>query len=283
VRLSVGCAMWAHKPWVGRHLPAPRGREGLLPAYATWCNAVEGNATFYAPPSATTVAGWAEQAPEDFRFVFKLPRAITHERRLRGATDELAAFFDVLAPLGARVGALAIQLPGSFGPPNLGALAAFVTTLPSAHRFAVEVRHPAFFDGSPASRALEDVLERRGVEWIPFDTTTMFAAPPTSEAERDAWSNKPRVPRRTTAVTDHPIVRYLGRDDPDATVAGWQSWLPVVAGWLAEGRSPTVFVHTPDNADAPVLARRFHAEVARLVPGLDPLPEPLTPTPATLF
>nr|WP_240670624.1 DUF72 domain-containing protein [Actinoplanes solisilvae] len=89
-----------------------------------------------------------------------------------------------------------------------------------------------------------------------------------------------RLPVRPVALTDHPIVRYLGRDDPVRTVAGWQRWLPVVAGWLREGRSPTVFIHTPDNSDAPALARRFHAEVAALVPGLEPLP---SPAPLTLF
>jgi uncharacterized protein YecE (DUF72 family) len=283
VRLSVGCAMWAHKRWPGRHLPVPKGRESLLPAYATWCNAVEGNATFYAPPSETTVAAWAEQAPDGFRFTFKLPRTITHERRLRHADDELRAFLELLGPLGPRVGTLSVQLPASFGPPDLGALATFVAGLPTTHRFGVEVRHPSFFDGSPAARALDDVLVRAGVERIGFDTTTLFAAPPTSDAERAAWADKPRLPRRTGALTDHPIVRYLGRDDDDATVAGWQPWIPVVAAWLQEGRSPTFFVHTPDNDDALVLARRFHDAVRRLVPTLDPLSDPVTAQPPTLF
>ena len=123
-----------------------------------------------------------------------------------------------------------------------------------------------------------------GGEWTTFDTTTMFAAPPVSAAEHEAWRNKPRLPRRVVAIGDRPVVRYLGRDDPAVTVAGWQPWLPVVAGWLAEGRTPTVFVHTPDNVDALPLARRFHDEVATLVPDLEPLPEPVTSAePARLF
>ena len=92
------------------------------------------------------------------------------------------------------------------------------------------------------------------------------------------------MPLRTAAVTDRPIIRYLGRDDPAATVAGWQRWLPIVAGWLREGRSPTVFLHTPDNADAPALARQFHDDVRALVPALEPLPTPAPPDgPMTLF
>jgi uncharacterized protein YecE (DUF72 family) len=103
-------------------------------------------------------------------------------------------------------------------------------------------------------------------------------------AEREAWTKKPRMPLRTKALTDRPIVRYLGRDDSAATVEGWQRWVEVTAGWLREGRSPTVFIHTPDNADAPALARRFHDEVRRRVPELERQPEPVpVEQPLTLF
>ncbi len=88
---------------------------------------------------------------------------------------------------------------------------------------------------------------------------------------------------RTRALTDRPIVRYLGRDAPERTIEGWRRWVDVVVEWLREGRSPTVFVHTPDNVEAPVLARRFHDEVRVRVPGLDRLPRPVPVEPLTLF
>jgi uncharacterized protein YecE (DUF72 family) len=118
---------------------------------------------------------------------------------------------------------------------------------------------------------------------VTFDTTVLFGSAPVSDAEREAWRNKPRVPRRSRALTSHPIVRYLGRDDPARTVAGWQPWLDTVAGWLREGRSPTVFIHTPDNVDALDLARRFHIAVRARVPEVEPLPEPVPAGPPTLF
>jgi uncharacterized protein YecE (DUF72 family) len=145
----------------------------------------------------------------------------------------------------------------------------------------VEVRHPDFFRDPRATRLLEELLGSAGVEWIPFDTTTFFGALPSSDAEREAWTRKPRLPLRTRALTDQPIVRYLGRDDPERTVEGWRGWVDVVAGWLREGRSPTMFIHTPDNVDAPVLARRFHNDVRARVPELEPLPVPAQPM--TLF
>lgn len=274
MRLHVGCAMWTHRAWQGSVVGPGQDR---LEAYAAWCNAVEGNTTFYATPARDTVADWARQTPPDFRFVLKLPRVVTHDHRLTGGDDALRGFLDAIEPLGPRVHALWIQLPASFGPADLPALAAFLRGLPDGHRYAVEVRHPAFAD-DPGP--LDRLLTAARAERVPFDTSVMFASPPISDAERDAWSKKPRLPVRPQALTDQPIIRYLGRDDPARTIAGWQRWLPVVAGWLREGRSPTVFVHTPDNSDAPALARRFHGEVAALVPGLDPLPEPV---PLTLF
>ncbi|GGR93102.1 hypothetical protein GCM10010169_41880 [Micromonospora fulviviridis] len=283
MRLHVGCAMWTHRSWQGRFLAHPLPAGERLRAYAEWCTAVEGNTTFYATPSRETVASWARQTDPGFRFVPKLPKVVTHERRLTGADAELRAFLDAVEPLGPRAHALWVQLPGSFGPGDVPALARFLRGLPTTHRYAVEVRHPAFFTDPAAVRALEDTLARAGAEWIPFDTTAFFRTPPTSDAEREAWLKKPRLPLRTRALTDRPIVRYLGRDDPARTVEGWQPWLDVVTGWLREGRSPTVFVHTPDNADAPDLARRFHDQVRARLPEVAPLPEPAPVAPSTLF
>ncbi|WP_214403573.1 DUF72 domain-containing protein [Pseudonocardia lacus] len=274
--------MWTHKAWPGRFLPQALPAGERLRAYAAWCNAVEGNTTFYATPSPDTVAGWAQQTEPDFRFLPKLPRVVTHDRRLTGVDVEMRAFLDAMEPLGPRATALWVQLPPSFGPADLDALARFLRRLP-AHRCAVEVRHPDFFHDAGSAARLERVLDDTGAEWVPFDTTVFFAGPPTSEMEQEAWDRKPRLPRRTRALTERPIVRYIGRDSVEETVQGWREWAEVAAGWLREGRSPTVFIHTPDNADAPLLARRFHDDVRALVPDLAPLPEPAPVQPATLF
>ncbi|MGN9778685.1 DUF72 domain-containing protein [Micromonospora sp. H33] len=275
--------MWTLRSWQGRLVAHPLPSQERLRHYAGWCNAVEGNTTFYATPTRDTVASWAQQTDLDFRFVLKLPKLVTHERRLGDVDEPLRVFLDAIEPLGPRAHALWIQLPGSFTPADVPVLARFLRRLPTSHRYAVEVRHPAFFGDANAIRPLEEALATVAAEWIPFDTTAFFQSPPSSDAERDAWTKKPRMPRRSVALTDRPIVRYLGRDDDARTIEGWQHWVDVVAGWLREGRSPTVFIHIPDNADAPVLARRFHDEVRAHVPGLDPLPEPIPVEPLTLF
>jgi len=274
--------MWTHKAWPGRFLPQSLPAKERLRAYAGWCNAVEGNTTFYATPARTTVATWAQQTDADFRFVVKLPKVVTHERRFAGVEADMRAFLDAIEPLGERA-VLWTQLPASFGPADVDALGRFLRRLPADRRRAVEVRHPGFFTDAASTSLLETALIDADAEWVPFDTTVFFRRPPISEAEQETWPKKPRLPRRTRALTDRPIVRYLGRDSIEETVAGWRPWTAVVAGWLREGRSPTVFLHTPDNNEAPALARRFHEEVRALVPGLDALPEPEPVEPATLF
>jgi uncharacterized protein YecE (DUF72 family) len=283
MELHVGCAMWTYAPWQGRYLPRSLSPRERLSAYATWCNAVEGNTTFYATPTLETVRSWAGQTAPGFRFVLKLPRAVTHERRLADPGEPLRAFLTAIEPLGPRAHALWVQLPPSFGPGDLALLHGLLRGLPRRYRYCVEVRDRAFFEDPGAERQLERVLDDVGAEWVPFDTTVLFAQPPQSAGEREAWTKKPRLPRRARALTASPVVRYLGRDDPARTVAGWQPWLDTVAGWLREGRSPTVFIHTPDNVESLDLARRFHEEVRARVPGLNPLPEPLPAGPPTLF
>src|SRR4051794_2701690 len=174
MRLHVGCAMWTHKAW---RFAGPE----RLRSYAGWCNAVEGNTTFYAVPARQAVQSWAEQTDPGFRFVVKLPKLITHERRLVDVAPEVRGFLDTIEPLGPRVHALWVQLPGSFAPDDVPVLARFLRRLPAAQRCAVEVRHPAFFTEPGAARQLGTALAETGTEWVPFDTTAFFQAPPTSD------------------------------------------------------------------------------------------------------
>ncbi len=266
--------MWAHRPWVGRFLPSATASGRELAAYSRFVNAVEGNTTFYASPSPSTVAKWAELAHPGFRFVFKVPRHITHELRLRDADVHIAAFVELMAPLGDALGGMTLQLPATFAPDDLGVLESQIRRLPSGVHWSVEVRHPGFFSGRPRF-ALDRLLARNEVERVLLDSRALFREPPRTEAGRDAYGRKPRVPALTEPMTDRPIVRFIGADDPVLTADGLQQWRPIVAGWVAEGRAPSVFVHTPDNADALGLARAFHADVGLLVPDLEPLTDPL--------
>src|SRR5918995_1342280 len=105
----VGSAGWAvPRRWA--HL-APDDRKGLA-RYAGVLNAVEINSSFYRPHARDTYARWAANVPDDFRFSVKIPKAITHEARLRDAGDALLKFLDEASGLGDKLGVLLVQLPG---------------------------------------------------------------------------------------------------------------------------------------------------------------------------
>lgn len=91
--------MWANAEWRGSLYPPHAGSDGHLADYARVFSAVEGNTTFYSgAPRPETVAAWARQTPPHFRFCFKLPARLTHERRLVGVGSEVDAFLEALAP-----------------------------------------------------------------------------------------------------------------------------------------------------------------------------------------
>jgi uncharacterized protein YecE (DUF72 family) len=87
--------------------------ESHLERYAGRFNAVEINTSFYRPHRLSTYERWAAAVPETFRFAVKVPKAITHERRLKDASDLLERFLNEVRGLGSKLGPLLIQLPPS--------------------------------------------------------------------------------------------------------------------------------------------------------------------------
>ena len=272
--LRVGCPMWAHRPWIGRYYPAGTSTGAALSHYVTWCNAVEGNTTFYGEPSGATVERWCQATPADFRFVFKLPRTITHDKRLRDVAVEVRSFLDRIEPLGSRVGPLQVQLPPTFAPDDLDVLLAFLRRLPAERSWVLELRHPGYFDGSAAHAHVDELCAARAIGRVVLDTRPLYAAPAESPAALDERRNKPALPVLLDHVGPSPVVRVIGEDRAAGTLDGLLAWVPQVVSWLAEGRAPYIFVHQPDNRDSPGLARAFHAAVAEEVDWLHPLPDP---------
>src|SRR4051794_31096467 len=110
VELRIGCAGWSLPRAVLERFP----REGShLQRYAARLNCTEINSSFYRPHQRSTYARWCESVPEDFRFAVKLPRAITHDARLRGVAKQLDTFLGQASGLGDKLGCLLVQLPPS--------------------------------------------------------------------------------------------------------------------------------------------------------------------------
>ena len=267
----LGCPSWSENAWREGLYPQNARPADFLSLYAQVFNAVEGNTTFYARPAPTTVQRWAHSLPEHFRLTAKFPRDISHGGDLRGQLHAAEDFLQLLQPLGGRVAPFWLQLPASFGPQRLAELVSFMDAL--QRPLAVEVRHPEFFAKGDAERLLNRLLMDRGVERICLDPRALFSCDSSDPAVRHAQAKKPRVPPRPAAFTQWPQVRFIGRPELEANDPYLLPWVEKVAGWIEEGRTPYVFLHTPDNHRAPELARRFHQQLSERLPGLPALPE----------
>ena len=268
----LGCPSWSEPAWRGSLYPQSCRPADFLARYGQVFNAVEGNTTFYAPPSVETVARWAERMPAHLRFCAKLPREISHGGDLREQLSAAEDFRRLLAPLGRRVAPYWLQLSASFGPARLAELAGFIEPW-MAGELAVEVRHPAFFARGDEERALNRLLHERGIERICLDSRALFSCASSAPAVLHAQAKKPRLPLRPTAFSPSPQLRFIGHPELLANDPFMTPWLDKVAGWIEEGRTPYVFLHTSDNRLAPQLAQRFHQQLMLRLPGLAALPE----------
>ena len=255
-RYFLGCPIWGNKAWVGELFAAEAKQQDFLRQYASVFNTVEGNTTFYGLPTAKTAARWLAHTPKGFRFALKFPRVISHTKRLRNAEPETAAFMDLLATLQDRIGPSFLQLPPAFGPRDLPALDEYLTALPNAFHYAVEIRHNLFF--AEAENELTAVLKSHRANRVVFDTRGLHSANVDDPAGREAQRKKPKVPVRFVATGRFPFVRFVGHPEVRENLPLLSEWAPVVANWIREGRTPFVFFHAPDDFYAPHLARHFH-------------------------
>ena len=266
----LGCPSWNDPAWVGPFYPPKTTAREALGQYVQVFNTVEGNTTFYAWPSAETVARWAQHMPEHFRFCAKFPREISHAERLSSTLALAEQFIALMAPLGARLQPFWLQLPARFSPQDLPQLQHWLERI--GVPVAVEVRNLAFFQKGDDERALNRLLHGLGVERICLDSRALFSVPASTPALIDAQRKKPRVPIRPAAFSPHPQVRFIGRPDLAGNDAFMQPWLDKVAQWIESGLQPHVYLHTPDNHNAPQLAMRFHQQLQTRLPGLPDLP-----------
>ena len=271
---------WAVKSWVGRLFPPGTKPADFLARYAEVFNAVEGNTTFYALPTPEMVARWNEQTPATFRFCFKFPRTITHDKLLVD-TGEVATFLDRIAPLSDKLGPLFVQLPPRFSPDALGRLGAFLDALPRAYRYAVELRHELFFAAGEEEAEAAALLSDRGVDLVIMDARGLHASPNVDHA--DVRQRKPKLPVVMRATGKHPFVRCVPHDDFAANVQFVKPWVAQVARWIADGLQPYFFMHAPDDTFAPENAYAFHAMLREVAPVGDLPPWPGTPRQLGLF
>lgn len=158
----VGTAGWsipgryaAEFPAVGSHLAR----------YATRLDAVEINASFYRPHRRSTYERWAASVPANFRFSVKIPKILTHDKRLADCADGLDRFIADVSGLGGKLAVLLVQLPPSL-PFDVAVVGRFLCDLTrrTSVSIACEPRHASWFNPS-----VEAVLKAHRVARVAAD------------------------------------------------------------------------------------------------------------------
>lgn len=193
--IRVGTSGFSFADWVGPFYP-PGTRSGeMLDFYQQQFNTVEINATYYRMPTPQMMTGMLRRTPPDFRFMVKLPGALTHKRDRESSPAR--EFLEACAPLldaGRFAGALA-QFPYSFkrSAQNEAYLHWLRTVVPGPPLFA-EFRHASW-----DKPELSDFLKETDLGFCSVDEPALAGL----------------FPRRALRAGPIAYVRFHGRNAAD--------------------------------------------------------------------
>ena len=261
-RYALGCPFWSFGDWNGGLYTRDARPGDRLAQYARVFNTVEGNTTFWSAPAADTVLRWRDAVGDDFRFCFKIPREITHDRMLQDSQERVSEFLDALDPLRGHLGPFLVQLPPSFGPNFLPDLERFLDFVPDDLQWAVELRHRAFYENEAVASDGDALLRQHGCDRAIMDTRALRAGDPKHPEVEGALHQKPDLPLRPKPIGARPLVRFVGHPTEAPNDAFLDEWAERVAGWTLQGLQPFFFVHTASNLRTPQLARELHRRIS---------------------
>lgn len=139
--INIGTSGWHYAHWKGNFYPADVRAANYLEFYNQRFSTVEVNNSFYRLPSEEALRSWAETVPEDFRFAVKASRFITHNKKLKDATQSFGTFFERIKILRPLLGPILFQLPPRWKY-NGERLEEFLQSLPTEFNYVFEFRHP---------------------------------------------------------------------------------------------------------------------------------------------
>ncbi len=220
-QIRIGCAGWSIS---GPAAPDFPGDGSHLQRYAAVLNAAEINSSFYRPHQPQTYARWAASVPQDFRFSVKLPKAITHQRRLADCGELLAQFATEAGALGDKLGCVLMQLP-----PSLALDAAL------AADFFVQLR---------AAFSCDVACEARNASWFSDDATQLLHDHGIIRVHADPAAGQPGPLAPTTAAA---YVRLHG--SPKVYYSAYsEQKLAELAAWLSGREAWCIFDNTASGA-----------------------------------
>ncbi|MEM7099914.1 MAG: DUF72 domain-containing protein [Pseudomonadota bacterium] len=158
--IRAGTSGYSYKEWQGTFYPETLPKEDWLTYYATQLPAVEINNTFYRMPKEHVVAAWRDAVPDEFKFVLKASRRITHQSRLKNADEATGYLIKRARVLDSKLGALLFQLP-PYMRADTERLQRFQDLLPQDLPCVFEFRHESWHEAD-----VRHYLDQRGHGWV---------------------------------------------------------------------------------------------------------------------
>ncbi len=228
MKIHTGTSGFAYKEWKGKFYPEKLPQKQFLSYYAENFGCVEINSTFYRMPKESVLLQWTEQVPENFKFVLKTSKRITHRKAFDEEPDSTDYFVRTSAVLGERLGPTLVQLP-PYSQKDLVRLNNFLGQFPRRWRIAMEFRNQSWFVGE-----VYDFLRERNVCLVHVDAED-------SKVEADL-----------EPTADFGYLRLRGQDYTSDELAAWadkirsQDW----------GEAYVFFKHE-DEATGPAMGQAF--------------------------
>src|SRR3989337_3344791 len=102
-KVYMGTSGFTYLHWKGVFYPLDFPQSRWLEYYSQHFKTVEINASFYHQMSKGVYEGWAKRTPDDFTFVVKGSRFITHIKRLKDCQEPVGRFLESVSGLGEKL------------------------------------------------------------------------------------------------------------------------------------------------------------------------------------
>ncbi len=244
--IVIGTSGYHYPDWVGNFYPEGTKKKDMLQHYALQFQAVELNFTYYGIPKPSTFENMLARTPENFEFVVKANKAMTHQS---GQEDAFKMYRDAIHPLveSGRLIAVLAQFPWAFKntPDNRNYLYYFRERLPDTPLVA-EFRHNSW-----QKQDVFDSMKELNISYCSVDEPKLRDLPD----------------RRAVFTADPAYVRFHSRDagkwyggdryDYLYTEEELEEWLPKIEKLVKQAEIVCVFFNNCHGGQAAQNARRL--------------------------
>jgi uncharacterized protein YecE (DUF72 family) len=257
--IRIALDKWGRKEWVGPLYPDRSRERDFLSEYSVLFQTIELNACFYSIPPQDLVRKWkrqiAREQRDNFLFMPKVSRVVSHIKRLHNAEAPMAEFLEAVRLFGENLGPIFLQLGDNFPPKNLEFIEDFIKELPTDLRFFVELRHEDWFSDPENRKAVFSLFKQYHIGAVITDTP----------GRRDCVHMELTVPE--------VFVRFngLGKKFRDMDFKRLDDWAERLQSWVASGLQKVYFtISQKDVDDSPALAEYainlFNAKLGAGIP-----------------